>query len=161
MAGRVVIPIHNERGELVAYAGRSIDGSEPRYRVAAGFHKSALLFNLHRAVEGDAERSVVVVEGFFDCLKVTQAGFPCVALMGCSLSAEQKELLARHFRAVRLMLDGDEAGRSAISELLPRLARRLYVRVVEMAEGKQPDQLSTEELFLCSKNRSPGLGRPV
>jgi hypothetical protein len=48
MKGRVVIPIHNERGELVAYAGRSIDGSDPRYKLPAGFHKSHVLFNLHR-----------------------------------------------------------------------------------------------------------------
>ena len=50
MHGRIVIPIHNERGELVAYAGRSIDGSEPRYKLPAGFHKSVELFNLHRAI---------------------------------------------------------------------------------------------------------------
>src|SRR5437867_7173126 len=44
MSGRVVIPIHNEHGELVAYAGRSVDGSEPRYKLPAGFHKSVELF---------------------------------------------------------------------------------------------------------------------
>ena len=43
MSGRVVIPIHNERGELVAYAGRSIDDSEPRYKLPRGFHKSVEL----------------------------------------------------------------------------------------------------------------------
>src|SRR5436190_21239250 len=48
MSGRIVIPIHNERGELVAYAGRAIDGSEPKYKVPAGFRKSMELFNLHR-----------------------------------------------------------------------------------------------------------------
>lgn len=47
MSGRVVIPIHNEHGELVAYAGRSIDGSEPRYKLPKGFHKSLELFNVH------------------------------------------------------------------------------------------------------------------
>ena len=59
MSGRVVIPIHNERGELVAYAGRSIDGSEPKYKLPAGFHKSLELFNLHRAIgETDAPWSL-------------------------------------------------------------------------------------------------------
>ena len=48
MHDRIVIPIHNREGELVAYAGRSIDGSEPRYKFPAGFHKSLELFNLHR-----------------------------------------------------------------------------------------------------------------
>jgi len=48
MTGRVVIPMHNATGQLVAYAGRSIDGREPRYRVPFGFHKSLELFNAHR-----------------------------------------------------------------------------------------------------------------
>jgi DNA primase len=60
MHDRIVIPIHNSEGELVAYAGRSIDGSEPRYKFPAGFHKSLELFNLHRVRR---EVSVVLVEG--------------------------------------------------------------------------------------------------
>jgi DNA primase len=68
---RIVIPIYNREGELVAYAGRSIDGSEPRHQLPAGFHKSLELLNLHR-VRG--ETSIVLVEGFFDCMKATEAG---------------------------------------------------------------------------------------
>jgi len=48
MHGRLVIPIHNEKGELLAYAGRSVDGSEPKYKFPSGFRKSLVLFNLHR-----------------------------------------------------------------------------------------------------------------
>src|SRR5207302_4533175 len=73
MSGRIVIPIENERGELVAYAGRSIDGTEPKYKLPAGFKKSQVLFNLCRALEEDSAAAVVLVEGFFDCMKVTQA----------------------------------------------------------------------------------------
>ena len=70
MEGRVVIPIHDEHGFLVAYAGRSIDGTEPKYLFPPRFRKSLVLFNLHRAVcSGD---SVVVVEGFFDAVNVHQ-----------------------------------------------------------------------------------------
>ena len=146
MCGRVVIPIHNERGELVAYAGRSIDGSEPRYKLPAGFHKSVELFNLHRAIGESGDGRVVVVEGFFDCMKVSQAGLPCVALMGSSLSDAQEELLAGHFKNACLMFDGDEAGRRATDELLVRLGRRMYVWAAVLQEGAQPDQLSDEEL---------------
>jgi DNA primase len=146
MHGRVVIPIHNERGELVAYAGRSIDGSEPRYKMPAGFHKSLELFNLRRATGESAPRWVVVVEGFVDCMKVSAAGFPSVALMGCSLSAQQEKLLASHFNSVCLMLDGDEAGRTATDECLLRLGRQMWVWAVMLPDGKQPDQLSSEEL---------------
>jgi DNA primase len=72
MAGRIVIPIESERGELVAYAGRSIDGSEPKYKLPAGFKKSQVLFNLCRAMEEVPTGAVVLVEGFFDCMKVTR-----------------------------------------------------------------------------------------
>jgi len=144
MRGRCVIPIHNRRGELVAYAGRSIDGSEPKYKFPAGFHKSLELFNLHRAT---GELSVVLVEGFFGCMKVTQTGFPCVALMGSTMSKTQEDLLAEHFGHVVVMLDGDEAGREAAAEITDRLQRVVYrVDAIELPDGVQPDQLSGEEL---------------
>src|SRR6266545_2097618 len=105
MSGRCVIPIHNEAGELVAYAGRAIDGTEPRYKLPAGFHKGQEIFNLHRAIAGEA-RGLIVVEGFFDAMKVHQAGYPfVVALMGCSLTAAQEELLLANTGMVLLMLD--------------------------------------------------------
>ncbi len=144
MQGRCVIPIHNASGELVAYAGRSIDGSEPRYKFPTGFHKSLELFNLHR-VKG--ELSVVLVEGFFDCMKVTQAGFPCVALMGATMSRRQEELLAVHFGHVILMLDGDEAGRAAAEGIADRLRGVAYqVEVITLPDGVQPDALTAEEI---------------
>jgi DNA primase len=144
MHDRIVIPIHNKLGELVAYAGRSIDGSEPRYKFPAGFHKSLELFNLHR-VRGEV--SVVLVEGFFDCMKVAQAGFPCVALMGSTMSKAQEELLRENFGQVVVMLDGDEAGRRAASEIADRLQRIVYqVQLAELLNDVQPDQLSVEEI---------------
>ena len=144
MHDRIVIPIHNSEGELVAYAGRSIDGSEPRYKFPAGFHKSLELFNLHR-VRGEV--SVVLVEGFFDCMKVTQAGFPCVALMGSTMSKAQEELIGEYFGHVVVMLDGDEAGREAAVGIADRLQRVVYqVQLVDLPQGVQPDQLSTDEI---------------
>jgi hypothetical protein len=52
LRGRMVFPIHDEGGELVAYAGRTMDGREPRYLFPPGFRKSQVVFNLHRAVAG-------------------------------------------------------------------------------------------------------------
>jgi DNA primase len=146
MNGRIVIPIENEAGELVAYAGRSIDASEPKYKLPAGFKKSQVLYNLARAVEDDSMGTVVVVEGFFDCVKVVQAERACVALMGCSLSRDQEQQLADHFRKVVIMLDGDDAGRRAALEIAARLARKVWVRVVEVPRGRQPDQLAIGEI---------------
>lgn len=142
MVGRVVIPIHNERGELVAYAGRAIDDTEPKYKLPAGFVKSAVLFNLHRV----NSNMVIVVEGFFDCMKVHQAGFPdVVALMGSSLSAEQEELLHR-FTQVVLFLDGDDAGKKASQSIAMQLLPRVFVRLISLPGGEQPDQLSSNEI---------------
>lgn len=73
MQDRIVIPIHNRHGRLVAYTGRALKG-EPRYRFPSGFQKSLELFNVHRAVQSGS-RSAIVVEGFFDCMRVHQAGF--------------------------------------------------------------------------------------
>ena len=66
--------------------------------------------------------------------------------MGSTLSVEQEKLLVENFDSVILLLDGDEAGRTATSELALRLVRKVFVRVVDVPEGKQPDQLSSKEL---------------
>jgi DNA primase len=150
MSGRVVIPISNERGELVAYAGRSIDGSEPKYKLPSGFKKSDVLFNLHRVEHareaGQGSDLVIVVEGFFDCMKVHQAGFPnVVALMGSSMSDAQQKLLAA-FKQVMLFLDGDEAGKAAAHAIGERLMSRSFVKLIHLPDGKQPDQLSSNEI---------------
>jgi DNA primase len=142
MSGRIVIPIHNSRGELVAYSGRSIDGSEPRYKLPLGFQKSLELFNVHR-LSGPL---VILVEGFFDCMKVHQAGFPVVSLMGSSLSKAQAEVVATKFQRVVVMLDGDEPGRLASAESLKALAARAWVREITLQVGQQPDQLSCEDI---------------
>src|ERR1051325_6362808 len=113
MSQRVVIPINDEAGRLGGYCGRCLDGSEPRYRFPAGFAKSQLLFNLHRAV-ATRQPTAIIVEGFFDCLKVYQAGFASVvALMGSALYEPQRRLLMQRFRQIVLMLDGDATGRRA------------------------------------------------
>jgi DNA primase len=150
MAGRIVIPIQDENGFLVAYAGRSVDQAEPRYRFPPRFRKSLVLFNLHRAVAA-AGKSIIVVEGFFDCFKVHQAGLPCVvALMGCSLSLRQEELLCELFREVVLLLDGDRAGRAAAAAIAQRLVPRVSTRIVAVPGGSQPDQLGADQIrCLC------------
>jgi DNA primase len=143
LRGRIVIPIHNAAGELIAYAGRAIDGQEPKYRFPAGFRKSLVLFSLHRAIAANAS-AVVVVEGFFDTIAVHQAGYPVVGLMGSTLSRQQSDLLATHFHRVVLMLDGDEAGRQGAMDIAQRLGARMAVTVISLEHGRQPDQLSSD-----------------
>jgi len=146
MHGRLAIPIHDEHGRLVAYCGRSVIAERPRYRFPAGFRKSVVLFNYHRAA-ALAHEGVVVVEGFFDCMRVHQAGFPwVVALMGAALSRDQENFLVQRFRNVTLMLDGDSAGRTASHAAAQRLAGRCSVCQIILAPGRQPDQISDDEI---------------
>jgi 5S rRNA maturation endonuclease (ribonuclease M5) len=146
LAGRCVIPIRDEQGRLVAYAGRAVDGQEPKYRFPAGFRKSQVLFNLDRAML-TAGPNVIVVEGFFDALKVHQAGHPAVvALMGSSFSQRQSELLLSRFASVTLMLDGDQPGRRAAEGMAEWLRPKVRVHQVELPNRVQPDQLSAAEI---------------
>lgn len=124
MQGPVVIPVHNRQGQLVGYVGRTVEAGEPRYKFPSGLQKSVVLFNLHRAVESGS-RQVIVVEGFFDCMRVHQAGFPnLVALMGSSLSRVQQRVLLDHFEQVVLLLDGDQTGRKASQRMAAQLTLR-------------------------------------
>jgi len=146
MHGRLVIPVHNADGELVAYCGRSVDQTQPRYRLPSGFTKSEILFNMHRVTAG-MENSVVVVEGFFDCMKVHQAGIrSVVGLMGSALYAPQRQALLERFRHIILMLDGDPTGRKASVVISQQLRPHCHVRVVLLPDGVQPDQLPAEEI---------------
>lgn len=142
LSGRIVIPIENARGQTVAYAGRAPDDRLPKYKLPAGFRKAWELFNLHRAA-ATGSKTVTVVEGYFDCLRVHRAGLPwVVALMGSSLSAEQEKGLLDAFDRVILLLDGDAAGRAASRAIATRLSKRCLVSEVRVPDGTQPDQLS-------------------
>ena len=141
MQGRIAIPVHNESGEIVVSAGRSIYGRDPKYRFPRAFHEPVELFNLHQAVK-TKDGEVIVGERFFDALHVPQAGFPCVvALIVATLSETQLNTLAGKFQAAVLMLDGDGPRPAASPKIAGLLGRRIAVRVITPLERKQPDQL--------------------
>ena len=155
MTGRIVIPIHNTEGQLVAYAGRwpgtPPDEDTPKYKLPPGFGKAQELFNYHRAIASEQESPIVVVEGFCDAMKLHQAGYEkVVALMGSSLSDKQEEMLHRLCEVderIVLFLDNDEAGRKGQTDALRRLSKRHYVRAVDLVEPSvQPEHLTIEEL---------------
>ena len=156
MNGRIVIPIHNGRGEIVAYAGRALGDRVPKYKLPTGFHKSLELFNLHRVVAAGST-TVIVVEGYFDCMRVHQAGFPgVVALMGASLSARQESALLERFERVILLLDGDAAGRAASRTIATRLSGRCSRVTVQLQDASQPDQLSITTIQNLLEHRITG-----
>lgn len=154
LAGWIAIPIHNAAGQLVAYAARwpgEPPGDKPKYRLPRGFRKSLELFNLHRAKSADSRLPLIVVEGFFGCMKLWQLGHRrVVSTMGSMLSEAQGELILKTVGPngrVLLMFDEDEAGRKGRHEARTRLERLLKVGVVSfVGEGMQPDRLTAEEL---------------
>lgn len=154
LAGRIAIPIHDAQGRLVAYAGRwpgSPPQGEPRYRFPANFHKSRVLFNLHRARGLAKTRGLVLVEGFFGCFRLHQAGYPNVcALMGSALTLRQRELLVEALGphgTVTLWFDADPAGRRCLDQCQQALSTQVHVKAVRFpCEGVQPDQLPESEI---------------
>ena len=152
MAERIAIPIQNPEGKVVAYAGRfpgePAEGT-PKYKLPQGFRKSLELYNIDRASKEPADKPLVIVEGFFDCMKLHQSGCrKVVALMGSTMSAGQEELVRRHTNAgshVIVMLDEDEAGKAGREDIAVRLAKFCFVKThVFDQPGAQPDQLSAE-----------------
>ena len=145
MKDRIAIPIHNERAELVAFAGRyaseEIPAGVERYRLPKKFHKSLVLYNLHRAKEL-GKKYLVLVEGFWSAMRLHRAGIPTAALLGSSCSPQQVELIRNAgFKFVILLLDGDEAGRKGTIDALGKLSRSVYVRQVELPDGMKPDAM--------------------
>jgi len=78
LKGRIAIPIHNERGELIAYVGRypgDPPEGESKYVFPLNFKKSYVIFNLNRLKNKNKEKELILVEGFFDVFNLWQAGF--------------------------------------------------------------------------------------
>jgi len=149
MRGWICIPIHDEHGTLVAYAGRQARDEMPRgvpkYILPRGFEKRRVLFNLQRV---SGAEHLVLVEGYWSVFRLHAIGQPSVALMGRVLSVEQEMLLrASAARMLTLLLDADRPGREATGELLPRLATKFFVRVAYLPDGAQPDTVPEQFLF--------------
>jgi DNA primase len=154
MAERIAIPIHNPEGAVVAYAGRfpgDPPGDVPKYKLPQGFRKGLEVFNIDRAMKEPREMPLVIVEGFFGCMKLHQHAIrKVVALMGSSMSAAQEELIRKCFDGktpVVLMLDEDEAGRNGREDIAVRLAKSHFVRIHGFdEEGRQPEELRPDEV---------------
>ena len=154
MSGRIAIPIHNPEGEVVAYCGRwpgEPVADVPKYKLPPGFRKSLEVFNIDRAAKASPDKPLVIVEGFFDCMKLHQHGCRrVVALMGSTMSAPQEQLIRtctdQHSRII-VMLDEDEAGRAGRDDIAARLAKMSFVKIhVFDQEGRQPEHLTAEEV---------------
>lgn len=148
LRGMIGIPIHDEDGDLVAYAGRRLKPSDIRefgkYKLPKGFKKERVLYNYHRAKGNPA--GLVLVEGFFSVMKLYEAGFEnVVASMGVELSDHQVARL-RSAPEVIILFDGDEAGRRGAAAAAEKLAPHTLVRIAQLPTGLEPDDLSAKAL---------------
>lgn len=144
---RVMFPIINIRGNIVAFSGRAMPGEDKqggKYVNTADtpvYKKSENLFGINFAKNVCSER-VILVEGNMDVISLHQAGFEnTVAPLGTAFTTEQANLLSRYTKEIVLMLDADAAGQKAVrraSELLENTG--LSVRVVVVPDGKDPDE---------------------
>ena len=155
MTGRIVVPIHNGEGQLVAYAGRwpgtPSDDDTPKYKLPPGFRKAQEVFNLHRAAQEPHDTPLYIVEGFFDAIWLWQHGIRrVVALMGSTLSPVQAALIQRIVTPddrIVVMFDEDDAGRAGREKAVQRLSLHCFVRTHQFAqEGQQPDALTAEQV---------------
>ena len=162
---RLIFPIFDSQSRVAGFAGRSLDGSEPKYVNSPDspiYRKRSVLYGFHHQRSAiRRERSAVLFEGYFDCLSAWQAGITgAVAVCGTALTPDHAKLLAAQAREVVLAFDGDEAGRRATRTSLPVLLEaQLAVRVVPIAPGSDPDEVLREAggaAFRTAIREAPG-----
>ena len=151
--GRLMLPIEDARGRVIAFGGRILDAAKtdaPKYLNSPDtplFDKGRTLYNLHRA--GPASRKtgrLVVVEGYMDTIALAAAGIEdAVAPLGTALTERQLEMLWRLVENPVLCFDGDAAGRRAamraVTRALPLLRPAHSLKIVRLPAGMDPDDL--------------------
>jgi DNA primase len=143
---RIMIPIHDEHGELVGFGGRVIDDNQqPKYlntSQTALYDKGRTLFNLFRARKAiREEKHAVLMEGYFDAITAWQAGVTnVVTTSGTALTEHQVRLLKRETQELLLAFDRDDAGMSATQRAIELASKSgIYIKVVRVPQGKDPD----------------------
>jgi DNA primase len=143
---RLMFPIHNLRGEVIAFGGRIYDQGEPKYLNSPEslvFNKSKILYGLFQSAKYvRSEDAIVIVEGYMDMVSLYQAGIKnCVATMGTALTEEHAKLIKRMTPNVYVLFDSDDAGQSAAERSLGiLLSHGLYPKGIVLEKAKDPDE---------------------
>jgi len=163
--GRLMFPIHNESGKVIAFAGRALGDEEPKYLNSPEtpvYRKSWVLYNLHRARHPIRKHDrAVLVEGYMDVIGVWSSGVEeVVASCGTALTPQQVRLLRRHSDKVVVNFDPDSAGVSAAERSIQLLLEEsVRVRVLELEGGLDPDDYVKQrgpEEYRLRLDRAPG-----
>lgn len=142
---RVMFPIIDLRGNVIAFGGRVMDDSKPKYINTSDtlvYKKSNGVFGLNLAKNAN-DNKLILVEGYMDVIALHQAGFTnAIACLGTAFTSEQANLLSRYADEVIICYDNDGAGRTATARALGVLNKTgLKLRVVQMTGGKDADEI--------------------
>ena len=142
---RVMFPIIDLRGNVIAFGGRVMDDSKPKYINTSDtpvYKKSNGVFALNFAKNAN-ENKLLLVEGYMDVIALHQAGFTnAIACLGTAFTSEQANLLSRYAEEIIICYDNDGAGREATQRALAVLGKTgLKLRVVTMSGGKDADEI--------------------
>ena len=142
---RVIVPILDLRGNVIAFGGRVLDDSKPKYINTSdtlAYKKGRDVYALNFA-KNTANGRLILVEGYMDVIALHRYGFTqAVACLGTALTRDQAQLLARYADEVVLSYDADEAGQKAVQRALEVLSQtNLKLRVLRLSGGKDPDEI--------------------
>lgn len=149
--GRLIFPIHNLQGKVIAMGGRGLGDEMPKYLNSPEspiFRKRRELYGLYLAKRSlSSEERIIIVEGYFDFLKVYWSGFQnVVATLGTALSEDHVRILKRYVQEAVVIYDGDKAGEAAaLRGLEIFLEGEMSVKVVTLPTGKDPDTFLEEK----------------
>lgn len=140
---RVIFPIIDLNGNVVAFGGRAMGDEKPKYINTSdtpAFKKSKNLFALNFA-KNYASESLIMCEGYMDVIALHQAGFTnAVATLGTAVTSEHARIIARFTKNVLLAYDSDSAGKRATDKAIEALTELgINVRVIELGDAKDPD----------------------
>ena len=162
---RLIFPIRAPKGEVIAFAGRVLDASLPKYINSPEsplYHKSSVLYGLDLALPSvRTEKSVIIVEGYFDHLALYRAGVRNVAATcGTALTSDHVRLLKRHVAKVYSLFDSDAAGQKAtIRSMELFLEQRVPAYVITLPDGDDPDSFlekkTVEAFHACQEKAKP------
>lgn len=141
---RVIFPIIDLRGNIIAFGGRILDGDGPKYLNSSDtpvFKKSRNLFSLNFAKNSSVNR-LILAEGYMDVISINQAGFEnVVATLGTALTPEQARLMSNYAKEVIIAYDSDGPGQAATHRAINLLSEvGITTRIIKMEGAKDPDE---------------------
>lgn len=159
---RVIFPVFDYSGKVIGFGGRVLDDSKPKYLNSPEtplFKKGIHLYGLNFAIKSNMDRTVIIVEGYMDCISLHQYGITnVVATLGTALTEYQAKLLKRYVDKVIISFDADLAGQNATLRGLEILKKENFdIKVLQVPQGKDPDEYikaNGKEAFLKLVNNA-------